>query len=247
MRKATGKELVRTVNFEYNVDDSEKYIEGYAAKFNSWSEDFGGWRERINPGAFTKTLQENKDIYATYNHNFDQVLGRTSSGTLEVKEDENGLWFRVEIPNTTYGNDLRENMRRGDVRQCSFMFMPVKQHWNNDATECTILEARLFELGPVAMPAYKDTISELTRSGEPKADALIEALKEYNIEFDYVEFISRMKEFKESNDLESREYIAKQLKYFTDLLGNDEKKDNRRRALMLKAKMAVNEAKKIAG
>ncbi|MCT4573774.1 HK97 family phage prohead protease, partial [Bacillus thuringiensis] len=90
------------------TEEQPSKITGYAAVFNSKTT-IGGWfDEVIEPGAFARSLSENSDIRALFNHNWDNVLGRTKSGTLRLEEDEKGLKFEIELPNTSVGRDLAE-------------------------------------------------------------------------------------------------------------------------------------------
>lgn len=137
---------------------------GYAALYDTRSQDLGGYVETIAPGAFTATLAERNDVIATYNHDVARILGRTSSGTLRVKEDKRGLHYQLTLPNTTDGRDVAELMARGDITGSSFSFRAIEVEW--DQTESgyplrRILEAHLAEVGPVIMPAYKDADAAL--------------------------------------------------------------------------------------
>ena len=87
---------------------------GYAAVFNSLSSNLGGFTERIDKGAFTKTLKE-ADTRAMWNHDPNHLLGRVSAGTLRLAEDDHGLRYEIDLPNTTLGRDVAELLRRGDV------------------------------------------------------------------------------------------------------------------------------------
>jgi len=69
-------------------------IEGYAARFNSESKDLGGFREIIAPSAFTRALAEKQDVFCLVNHSSDKILGRSSSGTLTLSQDDKGLKLR---------------------------------------------------------------------------------------------------------------------------------------------------------
>src|ERR1700741_785014 len=93
----------RTIRIAVRAAPGCKSIEGPAAVFNSLSEDLGGFREIITPGAFKRALAESEDILCVVNHDSRQLLGRTSSGTCEVCEDEQGLRFSCSMPNTQLG------------------------------------------------------------------------------------------------------------------------------------------------
>ncbi len=156
-------------------EDGSSVIRGHAAVFNQLSEDFGMWRERILPGAFTKTLKE-ADVRALFNHDSNLILGRTKSETLRLEEDETGLAFEVDPPDTSYANDLLVSIGRGDIDQASFAFQTVKDRMLTDADGMTIrelLEVRLYDVSPVTFPAYpqtdvslRDALSAATRASE---------------------------------------------------------------------------------
>lgn len=143
-------------------------ITGYGAVFNSPADIGGMFTEVIAPGAFQKALSRQDDVRALFNHNWDYVLGRTRSGTLQLEEDDKGLKFTVTPPGTSWANDLRRSMERGDINQCSFGFNVVKDEWNYDTSPATrtIQEVELFEISVVAFPAYEDTEASLVRSGD---------------------------------------------------------------------------------
>lgn len=143
-------------------------ITGYASVFNSKTNIGDFFEEVIAPGAFARSLSENGDIRALFNHDWNNVLGRTKSGTLRLEEDERGLKFEVELPNTTVARDLAESMRRGDINQCSFGFFPTEETWDYsvEPVKRTINEVELFEISVVSIPAYEDTEVSLVRSKE---------------------------------------------------------------------------------
>ncbi|MEB8690417.1 HK97 family phage prohead protease [Bacillus cereus] len=150
------------------TEEQPSKIIGYAAVFNSKTT-IGGWfDEVIEPGAFARSLSENSDIRALFNHNWDNVLGRTKSGTLRLEEDEKGLKFEIELPNTSVGRDLAESMSRGDINQCSFGFWITEENWDYSVEPAlrTIKEVELYEISVVSIPAYDDTEVSLVRSKE---------------------------------------------------------------------------------
>ena len=75
----------------------------------------GSFSETIKRGAFTRTLADNRDILALADHDPSRVLGRTRSGTLELREDDTGLAFALQMPDTQAGRDLVALAERGDL------------------------------------------------------------------------------------------------------------------------------------
>lgn len=142
-----------------SISDEKPVIVGYAAVFNKYSEDIGGFRERIAPGAFSNVLGD--DVRALFNHDNDMVLGRSKSGTLKMQQDETGLLVEITPPDTQLARDLMELMKRGDVDQMSFAFRTGKDTWAIDEegnVERTILEFKaLYDVSIVTYPAYPDT------------------------------------------------------------------------------------------
>lgn len=139
--------------------DGKTKIAGHAAKFDVLSEDLGGFRERIAPGAFAKSIQSS-DIRALWNHDANIVLGRNKSGTLRLAEDVAGLHYEVDVPETQLVRDMvLAPIARGDVNQCSFGFYTVSDKWAKVDGEWvrTLLEAELFDVSPVTYPAYPQT------------------------------------------------------------------------------------------
>lgn len=147
------------------TENNSRIVTGYAAVFNSRTLLWEGLEEVISPGAFSRALS-NSDVRCLFDHDWGKVLGRTKSGTLRLEEDERGLKFEVELPNTTDANNLIESMSRGDIDQCSFGFIPTEETWdyNTDPVLRTVNEVELFEVSIVSLPAYEDTEATLARS-----------------------------------------------------------------------------------
>ena len=131
---------------------------GYGSVFNSVSENLGGFREIIAPGAFDDVLGD--DVRALINHDSNLILGRTTSKTLRLSVDEVGLRYEVDLPNTSYANDLAVVMERGDVSQSSFGFQVDKDSWSEDEEGRIIRTvekvSRLYDVSPVTFPAYPE-------------------------------------------------------------------------------------------
>jgi HK97 family phage prohead protease len=138
--------------------DGSKTISGYACLFNTPSQDLGGFIETIKPGAFTESLAGNPDVRCLFNHDENCILGRTTAGTLRLKEDSVGLFYECDLGNQTYATDLYESIKRGDVTQSSFGFYCLLDNWvpTGDSTQVLreVLKADVFDCSPVVFPAY---------------------------------------------------------------------------------------------
>ena len=135
-----------------------RHIVGYAAVFNSLSENLGGFREKIEPGAFRDSITAD-DVRALWNHDSNYILGRNKSGTLALSEDERGLKIDVSPPDTQWARDLMVSIDRGDVDKMSFGFRTLDDDWNavNHEEVRTLKKVQLFDVSPVVFPAYPDT------------------------------------------------------------------------------------------
>lgn len=167
----------RNFNTDFTVEDN--VVEGYALRFNSPSKDLGGFVEVIQPEAL-KGL-DLSDVRALLNHSWEQVLGYTKSGTLLLEIDEIGLRYMVEMPNTSFANDLRESLKRGDISGSSFAFSVAENGdtWKLDKESGMYLRTihkieSISEVSVVSNPAYESANAGLAlRSLEQhKADEL---------------------------------------------------------------------------
>lgn len=137
-------------------------IRGYAAVFNSDSENLGGFIERIAPGAFADTLREN-DIVLLSNHNTGKPLARASTGSLKLSEDNTGLRFSADLPDTPGGQEMMGLVGGRVVLQMSFSFSVARaqdEEWRegpNGLLIRTLKRVSLGEISPVTFPAYTAT------------------------------------------------------------------------------------------
>lgn len=152
---------LRTAATEFNTreDGNDLYIEGYFAVFNSMYDLGYGLSESIAPGAFSETLAD--DIRALVNHDTTLVLGRTSAHTLEVSQDERGLWGKIRInPNDQDAMNLYARVQRGDVSQCSIGFDIIDEeteYREDGSVHWTIRTIKLYEVSACTFPAYEET------------------------------------------------------------------------------------------
>lgn len=168
-------------------DEEENYIEGYALKFGTESEDLGGFIETIERDALKDT--DFSDVRALFNHNADHIIARSSADTLKLEVDDIGLKFKARIPNTTYGRDLLENLRNGNVNQCSFGFRlaekgdVLKFDETRNIYKRTLKNIKeILDVSVVTYPAYKKTdVAPVLRSIE---ELKSEELRKHNLEME---------------------------------------------------------------
>jgi HK97 family phage major capsid protein/HK97 family phage prohead protease len=108
-------------------------IEGYALNWNEY--DMGSFMERIDVNALGEL--KDYDVHALYNHDYDRVLARSKygEGTLALEQDQEGLKFRFDLPDTSTGNEVRTLVGRGDVDQASWAFTVKQERWENVRSE----------------------------------------------------------------------------------------------------------------
>ncbi len=141
------------------ADDKPSKISGYAARFNTLSENLGGFREKIAPGAFAKSLAGGADVRALVNHDPNLIIGRNIAGTLKITENKTGLKIAAVPPDTQAGRDVITSIERGDIDGMSFGFRTITDSWEMvDEEEIrTLIEVELHDVSVVTYPAYTDT------------------------------------------------------------------------------------------
>ena len=151
----------RTFDIEMRViqgEDGKRTMTGHAAVFNTLTDLGWGIREKVAPGAFAESIGKD-DVRALFNHDPNYVLGRNTSGTLRMYEDEKGLAVEIDPPDTQFARDLAVSMERGDISQMSFGFETIKQSWEetNDGDIRTLERVKLWDISTVTFPAYPET------------------------------------------------------------------------------------------
>lgn len=142
--------------------EESRTVEGYAAVFDR-SSDRLDFEEVIERNAFDGVI-EKSDVMALLNHDIRRgLLARSTNGkgTLTLIVDAKGLRYSFEAPKFAAGDELVENVRRGDVQESSFAFTVEKDTWKkkDDGTwKRTIHKiARLYDVSPVYNAAYSQT------------------------------------------------------------------------------------------
>lgn len=179
-------ELWPDADMEIRAEADGLNFRGYAAVFDSPSEDLGGFRETIAPGAFAESLRRRKtDIKMFLNHDWNVVLGSKGGGTLRLKEDGHGLWVDADLPDNEWGRPVRDAVVRGDISGMSFGFNVPKggDSWSEDHTQRELRNIYLLEVSPVtswpAYPATSASVRALAEMVEVEPDVLIATLRDF--------------------------------------------------------------------
>lgn len=163
---------IRTISTDHNQlraaknDDGTTTISGYAVTFNQPSQPIP-FIEYIDEHAlddvdFSKTL-------LLYGHDFNKILARADSHTLNIKVDQHGLFFTATLADTTLANDVREDIIAGNLKGCSFGFniAPNGDSWDTDKDGNTIHYvnkiSNVAELTITPIPAYTSTSVQVER------------------------------------------------------------------------------------
>jgi HK97 family phage prohead protease len=158
------------VTVEVRASDGQPRIGGYAAKFNLYSRNLGGFVEVIESSFFNKSRGDGwPDVIARYNHDDNMLLGTTGGRTLALSIDETGLLYEVTPPQAR--GDIVELVARGDVRKSSFAFrLPASgDEWtmtDQGFPLRKLVTGALVDVAPVNMPAYEDTTAGLRSLAE---------------------------------------------------------------------------------
>ena len=153
------------------TEDNGMTFVGYAAVFNADSEPLP-FIERIQPGAFSRSLRSRNEIKMFWNHDTGQVLASKRAGTLRLSEDSHGLRVEADLPDTTAGRDASYLIKRGDISEMSFGFSVPRggDSWSDDGATRELREVRLHEVSVVSFPAYRQTTVSVR-----SLDGLVEA------------------------------------------------------------------------
>lgn len=163
MRDIELRALPGRVEFRAS-DKGPGVLRGYAAVFNKLSQNLGGFVERVDPGAFNKSLADGGNVFARFNHDDMHLLGTLAAETLRLAVDGTGLHYEVDLPDTSSGRDVAKLAERGDLQHSSFAFRTISDDWGETEEGFplrTLTAVQLVDVAPVVNPAYRDTTTGL--------------------------------------------------------------------------------------
>ncbi len=198
MERELELRIFETIEIRANGDDPPQIV-GYAAVFNKLSEDLGGFREKIAPGAFARSLREvesgQRIVNSFFNHDQNWLMATTANGSLRLKEDEKGLYTEMEPILTTLNGHPINLIRAKAVTGMSFAFVVRQDEWAHQKGKesiRTLLDVDLFDASPVVTPAYPQTSVKVRdyltaireaennpddQGPEPRADGSLELIR----------------------------------------------------------------------
>jgi HK97 family phage prohead protease len=143
--------------------DTERYVEGYAAKYEKyllWDDgDWGKTYERFEPGCFANT--DMSDVIMQFDH-AGRVFARSTNGTLVVEADDNGLFMAADLDKTELARGLYEDIKAGMITKMSWRFKVGKYYVEQEegSKDITIVHTeipKIYDVSAVSIPANQDT------------------------------------------------------------------------------------------
>lgn len=182
-------EEIRSAEIRAMEDTDNMIVEGYATMFNSETNLYDNVYEKVSDTAFIGV--DFSDVRAFFDHSSGNLLGRTKTGTLQLNTDNEGLRFRLELPNTQVGRDVYELTKRGDLSQCSFGFTVDADTWQYDSDSDTYHRTidkigKLIEISLVSIPAYDDTVVKVAQRSK---DDFYKQKRKLELELDILELL----------------------------------------------------------
>lgn len=189
------------IRCELRSENDGRHISGKAISFDTQSNDIG-FIEILHRGCISQELIDSSNIVFLYNHDYNQVIARANKGkgTLNIDLRDDGVYFDLEVPNTTMGNDLLENIRLGNITQCSFGFSYANEEgaykdekidgvWYRNVYKI----GELFDLSAVTYPAYDDTYVNARMQERSKMEDKLKETEEIQNEVSSKEKVSEEK------------------------------------------------------
>jgi HK97 family phage prohead protease len=153
-------------------DEGSMVIAGRALSYNTLSGDLGGFKEKLQPGCFSRSIASGSDVLCRREHETGFLLGRTKNGTLTLQDGPDGLDFVCKIdPNDPIAVSTRAAIKSGLIDSMSFAFSVDGEDGQDFSgpdqrtglLTRTIKRAALLDVAPVAAPAYPQGTSVQAR------------------------------------------------------------------------------------
>lgn len=143
-------------------EDGQMIIEGYPIVYERRTK-IWDFYEVIKRGAARKALAQSKE-FVLWNHNSDKPMASRAAGTLEVREDEKGVFIRADVSGTVWGREGYEAIKNNLITKMSFAFDIGQDNWRHEEADGVKIQVReieefasIYDYSPVTYPAYEDT------------------------------------------------------------------------------------------
>ena len=150
---------------EFKATDGGWGVTGLAA---TWDRDLQG--DRIEPGAFKRSLASGARVRFLYAHQPDKVLGTTRA----LKETSAGLWGEWTISKTSLGAEIRQLILDGALDSLSIGYI-TRDHVRGPDGVRVLRDVDLAEVSVVVMPANTGARIESVKAAGLARPSLVEA------------------------------------------------------------------------
>lgn len=143
--------------------DSERYVEGHAANYETYllydDGDYGKVYERFEPGCFAET--DLSDVILQFDH-AGRVYARTTNGTLLVEADKEGLFVAADLDKTEGARALYDDIAAQMITKMSWRFRVGTYHVERTegSKDITIVHTKIpkvYDVSAVSIPANDAT------------------------------------------------------------------------------------------
>lgn len=154
---------------ELKADEVGK-VAGFFSTYDKTPDSYG---DIIEPGAFTKTIENRKatghPFPLCFNHDFDKVIGRVDS----IEDKDVGPYIEATFLDTQQAQDVRTMLKSGSIYQFSFAYDVLKRRDPTDEEKAAgvmnvLQEIELFEVSIVTVPANSHAVVTDVKSTEPE-------------------------------------------------------------------------------
>jgi hypothetical protein len=151
------------------LDGDQWEVSGYASTYDR---DLGD--DVIVPGAFAKSLGTGRRVPLLFGHDQRQLpIGHS----LDLKEDDRGLFGRFHLSKTALGTDVRRLLQEGSLNAFSIGYVPKESETDRKAGVRHLKEVDLLEVSVVALPMNPQAL--VTGVKELDGNAIAQAVAAY--------------------------------------------------------------------
>ena len=149
-------------------NDGSLEVSGYVNAVDRYSKELyserGKFIEKVQPNVFQRALEKATNVDMLLNHDVRHKLASTTSQTLELREDNIGLYARAII----HDKEVIEEAKQGNLKGWSFGFRTLADTWEEEKpiAKRTLEDIELIEVSLLTIePAYIATSVQVRAEG----------------------------------------------------------------------------------